>query len=161
MDLKYGHYKSGYTSHSTLGLVICGQEDGNTDTEKCETTLDGNVMEVASKSWLRELRIHLIATSSSKYLGFCWLAKCNEFPLSSGARKWRPLHGWRRGKKTNTLSYRVIKVSLIGPYYSAYWRLSCRCLIFFIVTVTLFVRFCDLLDFVTIWNLFHGSHKIR
>ena len=53
VDLKYGHYKSGYTSHSTLGLVICGQESGNTDEEKCETTLDGNVMQVATEPGLR------------------------------------------------------------------------------------------------------------
>ena len=52
VDLKYGHYKSGYTSHSTLGLVICGQESGNTDEEKCETTLDGNVMQVATEPCL-------------------------------------------------------------------------------------------------------------
>ena len=48
-DLKYEHYKSGYTSHSTLGLVICGQER-NTESQKCETTLDGNVMQGATKS---------------------------------------------------------------------------------------------------------------
>ena len=52
VDLKYGHYKSGYTSHSMLGLVICGQGSGNTDTEKCETTLDGSVMQVATWSYL-------------------------------------------------------------------------------------------------------------
>ena len=53
VDLKNGHYKSGYTSHSTLGLVICGQGTENRQwTEKCETTLDGIVMQVSSKSLL-------------------------------------------------------------------------------------------------------------
>ena len=44
-DLKYDHYKSGFTRHSTLGLVICGN-DRNAGSKKCETTLDGNVMQV-------------------------------------------------------------------------------------------------------------------
>ena len=48
-DLKYEHYRSGYTSHSTLGLVMCGQER-NFDAEKCETTLDGSVMQALAES---------------------------------------------------------------------------------------------------------------
>ena len=50
VDLNYRHYKSGYTSHSTLGLVICGDEKKDENAEKCETTLDGNVMQVATKA---------------------------------------------------------------------------------------------------------------
>ena len=49
VDLNYRHYKSGYTSHSTLGLVICGDEKKDENAEKCETTLDGNVMQVATE----------------------------------------------------------------------------------------------------------------
>ena len=81
-DLKYEHYKSGYTSHSTLGLVICGQER-NTDSQKCETTLDGNVIQGATKSCPKILNF---TTVILKFPGFYWLTKCNEFSLSSGAR---------------------------------------------------------------------------
>ena len=49
VDLNYRHFKSGYTSHSTLGLVICGDKKKDEKAEKCETTLDGNVMQVATE----------------------------------------------------------------------------------------------------------------
>ena len=49
VDLNHKHFKSGYTSHSTLGLVICGEKDDASTADKCETTLDGNVMQVGTE----------------------------------------------------------------------------------------------------------------
>ena len=47
------HEKAAYTSHSTLGLIICGQETKSGLSKiwslKCETTLDGIVMQVSTK----------------------------------------------------------------------------------------------------------------